>query len=85
MFVAKGMRRPKGQRLALHVACLLLASGPISSLVARAETVPKPALRVPLSELGFPGYAVSMLHAGASMATVHMLDSSHLLLSLIHI
>ncbi len=45
----------------------------------RAETPPKPVLRIPLSELGFPGYPVSLLHAGASMATLHMLDSSHVL------
>lgn len=46
---------------------------------ASAETPPKPSLQVTLSELGFPGYAVSLFHAGASMATVHALDSTHVL------
>ena len=46
---------------------------------ARAEQPPRPALRVPLSKLGFPGYPVSLLHAGASMATIHTLDERHVL------
>jgi len=44
-----------------------------------AEAPPKPFARVPLGQLGFPGYPVSLLHAGASMATVHALDGKHVL------
>lgn len=54
---------------------LLSASG----LSAPAAKPPVPSLRLPLGALGFPGYTVAMMHAGASMATVHLLDKSHLL------
>lgn len=69
--------RAQGSRLyvaGLALFCLIAA--PVAGV---AETPPKPAVRIPLSALGFPGYSVSLLHAGASMATVHMLDSTHLL------
>ena len=46
---------------------------------AVAERPPVPALRIPLEQLGFPGYPVALLHAGASMATVHLLDRTHVL------
>ena len=36
-------------------------------------------MRLPLADLGFPGYPVALMHAGASMATIHVLDRSHLL------
>lgn len=49
--------------------------------VVQAAVPPKPALQLPLRELGFPGYATSMLHQGASMITVHLLDNTHLLLT----
>lgn len=64
----------------LRVAVGLTACGVFSGAgVATAETPPKPALRLALSDLGFPGYTISLMHAGASMATVHALDSSHVL------
>lgn len=46
---------------------------------ALAAKPPVPAQRISLSLLGFPGYRVALMHAGASMATVHLLDRSHLL------
>ena len=58
---------------------LLIAVAAWAGLNLCAETPPKPTLRIPLSELGFPGYVLSLMHAGASMATVHMLDNSHVL------
>ncbi len=61
------------------LAGLLAVTGICGGVAVRAEVLPKPAARVPLRGLGFPGYQVSMLHAGASMATVHMLDSTHVL------
>ncbi len=36
-------------------------------------------MRIPLAALGFPGYRVAFMHAGASMVTLHLLDKSHLL------
>ena len=56
-------------------ALLLLAS----TLTASAARPPVPAVRLPLAALGFPGYPVALMHAGASMATIHVLDSTHLL------
>ena len=44
-----------------------------------AEKPAAPAVRIPLSALGFPGYTVALMHAGASMAAVHMLDDRHAL------
>ena len=63
-------------RLRVFLPIALMACGGMS---LRAETPPKPSLRIPLSELGFPGYVLSLMHAGASMATVHMLDNTHVL------
>ncbi len=56
-------------------ALLLLAS----TLAASAAKTPVPAVRLPLAALGFPGYPVALMHAGASMATIHVLDDKHLL------
>lgn len=42
----------------------------------------KPAVaeqQILLGDLGFPGYSVALVHAGASMATVHVLDKTHVL------
>ena len=60
---------------ALAIFTLFIA-GSLSSLAAKP---PVPGVRLPLQPLGFPGYTVAMMHAGASMATVHLLDSTHLL------
>ncbi len=71
----------------LGAAALLFASGSfipgvlLSTASARAEKPPVPTLRVPLAELGFPGYQMAMLHAGASIATVHLLDKTHVLVT----
>ncbi len=75
MFLGRHNERSHGHRLWPWIAALLFAYAAGSP----AETPPKPAVRVPLNELGFPGYAVSLFHAGASMATVHVLDGSHLM------
>lgn len=56
-------------------AALCFGHGPF----AAAEKPPVPALRIPLTVLDFPGYPVALMHAGASMATVHMLDGTHAL------
>ncbi len=55
------------------------ASVLMASLTAGAAKPPVPAVRIPLADLGFPGYRVALMHAGASMATVHLLDKTHLL------
>ncbi len=44
-----------------------------------AEKPPVPAVRIPLSALGFPGYTLALMRAGASMAAIHMLDDRHAL------
>ncbi len=54
---------------------LLLAGGRPSY----AEKPPVPTMRVPLRSLGFPGHPLALMHAGRSMATLHLLDSSHIL------
>ncbi len=79
MFHANRMSWRHGRPRRLRLAGLLLLAGAWQGTRLRAETPPKPAGRVPLSALGFPGYSVSLLHAGASMATIHMLDSTHVL------
>ncbi len=69
-----------GSGSGLGLAGLLLAAAAVwGGVPGRAEVPPKPLTRVPLKGLGFPGYQVSLLHAGSSMATVHMLDSTHVL------
>ena len=47
--------------------------------LSRAEKPPVAEQRIALESLGFPGYPVALLHAGASMATVHVLDKTHAL------
>ena len=44
-----------------------------------AAKSPPPTVRLPLAALGFPGHRVALMHAGASMATLHLLDKDHLL------
>lgn len=44
-----------------------------------AEKPPVADRRIPLASLGFQGYPLPFLHAGASMATVHVLDKTHVL------
>ncbi len=51
------------------------------SAVASRPLKPVPSVRLPLSALGFPGYTLALMHAGASMATIHVLDKTHLLFS----
>lgn len=51
----------------------------VSATAAVAAKPPQPAARLPLAALGFPGYPVALMHAGASMATLHVLDANHLL------
>lgn len=57
-----------------------LVAVPASAAEGQAK-VPRPVQRIPLAELGFPGYSNPLLRAGASMATVHLLDSTHMLLT----
>ena len=64
------------KRTATYSLAILLLSCGLSALAAKP---PVPGVRLPLKPLGFPGYTVAMMRAGASMATVHLLDSSHLL------
>ncbi len=59
------------------VALGLLFSGTLGRAVA--EKPPVAEQRIPLETLGFPGYPLAFLHAGASMATVHVLDRTHVL------
>ena len=56
-------------------AAVLLA-GAIPAIAAKT---PPPTVKLPLAALGFPGYPVALMHAGASMATIHVLDNTHLL------
>ncbi len=79
MLSANAIETRRFRCLQRSFAALLLAIVAWQTTSAHAETPAKPALRLPLAGLGFPGYAVSLLHAGASMATVHALDSSHVL------
>lgn len=47
-----------------------------------AEKPPVPNARLPYASLGFPGYSPTLMRAPSySMATVHLLDSTHLLLT----
>ena len=59
----------------LLAATLAFATGTASF----GEKPPVPSARLPLRTLGFPGYTLALMHAGASMATVHVLDSKHIL------
>ncbi len=68
-----------GMSLGWRAGAVLLACAALLTGKLPGEQPAKPTVRVPLSQLGFPGYSVSLLHAGASMATVHMLDSTHVL------
>jgi hypothetical protein len=80
MFLAKQTSWSQVGRAVVRVAGLALTFTVfLAGATCPAEAPPKPAMRLPLNELGFPGYAFSLLHAGASMATVHMLDGSHVL------
>ena len=76
-------RLTRGHRLACSfikgLAGLLLLAGAGQGAGAHGEVPPKPVARIPLSDLGFPGHTLSLMHAGASMATVHVLDGSHVL------
>ena len=54
----------------------LLAAGSLSAFGAKT---PAPTVSLPLADLGFPGDRVVLSHSGASMATVHVLDRTHLL------
>lgn len=65
----------RGYRTRLSTAGLLLAL--VTS--AQAARPPIPSARIPLASLGFPGYRVALMHAGASMITLHLLDHDHLL------
>ncbi len=76
-FGARAQGNGSFARMALSL-CLCGASG---LLPAVAAGPPPPALRLPLSDFGFPGYVNSLLRQGASMTTLHMLDSTHLLLT----
>ena len=84
------MRFANFSRWATHRAGLLaatvalatwtLAIGTLATGAASfGEKPPVPSARVPLRVLGFPGYTVALMHAGASMATVHLLDDKHIL------
>lgn len=66
----------RGRLAALLVVALLVLA---SSLSAVAAKPPVPDVRIPLANLGFPGYRVALMHAGASMITLHLLDKDHLL------
>ena len=57
-------------------ALFLLGAGGLSAVAAKTAG---PVVRLPLKDLGFPGYPVALIHAGASMATIHVLDRTHLL------
>ncbi len=59
------------------ICAVLLASA--TGLRCTAEKPAAASERIPLESLGFPGYPVALLHAGASMATVHVLDKTHVL------
>ena len=63
----------------LLAGSLLAGSSVAGGSVAHAAKPPVPSVRLPLGPLGFPGYTVALMHAGASMATVHLLDKTHLL------
>ncbi len=58
---------------------LLVASVLGSGGFCRAEKPPVPGQRIPLDSLGFQGYPRALLNVGASMATVHVLDKTHVL------
>lgn len=75
MFLRKRKGWSQQQRRGLVLAGCALLGG----LTARAEQPARPSLQLPLREMGFPGYPLSLLHAGASMATVNVLDSTHVL------
>jgi hypothetical protein len=79
MFPARVSRWPQTRRIVQGIAGAVLTCGLGPGLVVHAEAPPKPAFRVPLKELGFPGYVTSLMHVGASVAGVHMLDDSHAL------
>jgi hypothetical protein len=79
MFPARSSRLLQSRRVAQGISGVLLACSAWMGWVSRAEAPPKPAFRVPLKELGFPGYVTSLMHVGASVAGVHMLDDSHVL------
>ena len=87
MSLLKPFKQPFTQRIrrTLHgclvpVSCLL-AAGTLPALAAKSTRPPKPvpSVRIPLAALGFPGYTTALMHAGASMTTLHLLDSTHLL------
>ncbi len=70
-------QRQRTVRRGLRALTALLALG--TAIATPAARLPAPAVRIPLTTLGFPGYRTALMHAGASMATVHLLDSHHLL------
>ena len=66
-------------RLGLPLAAATLVLWAVEPAWAETPAKAKPALRLPLAELGFPGYPLALVHAGASMATVHLVDATHAL------
>ena len=67
------------QAAAIRGGVCALAFAAACGFCGAAEKPPVAAQRIPLADLGFPGYPVALLHAGASMATVHVLDKTHVL------
>jgi hypothetical protein len=59
-------------------AALLIAGALSAHALPRG---PKPEVRLQLADLGFPGVPQALHDAGASMLSVHFVDSSHLLLT----
>ncbi len=69
-----------GGRLQRRVAIWALAVT-FAVQAGAADRQPQPWVRLKLDALGFPGMSGSLLGAGASLLTVHILDDSHLLVT----
>ena len=80
-----GNRRGGTRSWAWHlVAVLLVAATSLGTTLpvgAAGTRGPKPTLRIPLADLGFPGLSSSFQSVGASMLTLNLIDNTHVLLT----
>lgn len=67
--------------VAWGLGTLLAAVGICPRQVMGGEKKPGPWVQISLESLGFPGVSKLFLNSGSSMLTVHLLDSSHLLVT----
>src|SRR4051812_44991100 len=65
-------------RRGVVVPLLLVLTGACASALPRG---PQPAVTIQLADIGFQGLPQALVEAGASMLTVHFVDSTHLLVT----